>query len=91
MPFLGGFTPSTTSSSSSINRTIVAKSTPQLVASTITSTAPVLSSHLAASSFVVITDIATENGSSFVGSCGGFGGFSDGVASCAFVLVYNDV
>jgi hypothetical protein len=66
----------------------VASSTPQFVASTIASTAPALSPHLAASSFVVITDIPAENGSSFAGSCGGL---SDGVASCAFVRVYNDV
>jgi hypothetical protein len=74
-----------------INTTIVASSTPQLVASKIASTAPVLSPHLAASSFVVVTDIPTENGSSFAGSCGGFGGLSDGVASCTFVRVYRDV
>jgi hypothetical protein len=69
----------------------VASSTPQFVASTIASTAPALSPHLAASSFVVITDIPTENGSSFAGSCGGFGGLSDGVASRAFFRVYSDV
>ena len=42
--------PAATASSSSINTTIVASSTPQLVASTLASTAPALSQHLAASS-----------------------------------------
>ena len=51
MSFPGGSTPSlsATASSSSINTTIVASSTPQLVVSTITSSAPALSLHLAAS------------------------------------------
>ena len=42
--------PDATASSSSINTTIVASSSPQLVASTLASTAPSLSQHLAASS-----------------------------------------
>ena len=42
--------PAATASSSSINTMIVASSTPQLVASTLASTAPALSQHLAASS-----------------------------------------
>ena len=54
MSFPDDSTPSlaATSSSSSINTTIVASSTPQLVASTLASTAPALSQHLAASSML---------------------------------------
>jgi hypothetical protein len=44
--------PAATASSSSINTTFVASSTPQLVASTLASTAPALSQHLAASSIL---------------------------------------
>ncbi len=54
MSFPRGSTPShsATASASSINTTIVASSTPQLVASTIASSAPALSPHLAASSLL---------------------------------------
>ena len=54
MSFPDESTPSlaATASSSSINTTIVASSTPQLVASTLASTAPALSQHLAASSIL---------------------------------------
>ncbi len=41
----------------------MASSTLQLVASTFASSAPGLSSHLAASSFVIFLDIPTKNGS----------------------------
>jgi hypothetical protein len=47
------------------------------------STAPAL---LSGFECVVITDIPTKNGSSFVGSCGGL---SDGVANGAFARVYG--
>ena len=94
MSFPGGSTPSpsATASSYSINTTIVASSTPQLIASTIASIAPALSQHLAASSLLSSPIFPPRMVAPSLVPAAASAAFPMVlIASCPFVRVYNDV